>query len=295
MKGRWLPEKEGSEDEDSLEGSAEDVKAKDRVIPYVKDRRNILVHRWSEKLTLQQQVSLQFALERGIEVAFHLEDSELSSELLPHGDTKDRLLLVEAAEGGAGVLRRLVSDRSALHQVARAALDMLHVDPDTGEEHESACVRGCYRCLLSYGNQTSQEHIDRRLAVPLLQRLLTAELREDAAPHLPAQTDTARANEREALPAHASAAALARLLRRHGLRVPDQVDAVVHGVRVDLHYPQSASVVVVDDGRDTSALLFAGINVVHLPPEGDPFDVVTAHPSVFGVLERRLTPEGQPR
>ena len=60
--------------------------------------------RCDEKVAL----SLMFALERGIEATYELEDSELNSELLPPpGDVRDRMLFTEAAEGGAGVLRQL--------------------------------------------------------------------------------------------------------------------------------------------------------------------------------------------
>ena len=71
-----------------------------------------------------------FALERGIEATYELEDSELNSELLPPKDgPRDRMLFTEAAEGGAGVLRQLQSERFDLAGVAAAALEICHFDP----------------------------------------------------------------------------------------------------------------------------------------------------------------------
>ena len=73
-----------------------------------------------------------YALERGIEAAFQLEDSELDSELLP-GRTRDRrsrMLLIESAEGGAGVLRRLQAEPARLARAAPMALEIAHFDPE---------------------------------------------------------------------------------------------------------------------------------------------------------------------
>src|SRR5439155_17137524 len=141
-----------ADEDDDLEAGFEDVQRKALVTPYVEDRRNILVLRWPDKVTAEEATTLQFAIERGIEAVFQLEDSELSSELLPDAAERGRVLLVEAAEGGAGVLRRLQSEPDAMAKVAAEALRIIHIDPDTGDENDSACVRGCYRCLLSYGN-----------------------------------------------------------------------------------------------------------------------------------------------
>ncbi|NED53305.1 DUF1998 domain-containing protein, partial [Micromonospora aurantiaca] len=86
---------------------------------YVEDRRNILVAQLAQPLDEPVALSLMYALERGIEAAFELEDSELSSELLPPDDgPRDRMLFTEAAEGGAGVLRRMQSTPGALAEAA---------------------------------------------------------------------------------------------------------------------------------------------------------------------------------
>ena len=48
------------------------------------------------------------------------------------------LLLYESAEGGAGVLRRLLDDADAFAQVARPALGLCHFDPATGDDRRRA-------------------------------------------------------------------------------------------------------------------------------------------------------------
>jgi hypothetical protein len=108
-----------------------------------------------------------------MEVRFQLEEGELLVEPLPDRERRAGLLFYEAAEGGAGVLTRLVYEPDLLASVAREALRLMHFaisDDDTTPipsadsltDVEGACVRGCYRCLLSYFNQPDHEILDRR-------------------------------------------------------------------------------------------------------------------------------------
>jgi hypothetical protein len=53
------------------------VATKAKVIPYVDDTRNLLVLRLHEPVPVELATTLRYALERGIEAAFQLEDSEL--------------------------------------------------------------------------------------------------------------------------------------------------------------------------------------------------------------------------
>ena len=142
----------------------------------MEDRKNICVLRLAKAVPESTAVTLRYALERGIEAMFQLEDAELTSEELPDADGRGRMLLIESAEGGAGVLRRLHGEPGALADVARTALGIVHYDPATGADLGQAhgaterCERGCYDCLLSYTNQIFHSAIDRHSVVPLLLR-----------------------------------------------------------------------------------------------------------------------------
>ncbi len=307
VKGRWLSEVRGEQqsadsDDEGLEAAQQDVQAKARVIPYVKDRRNIVVLRWDRQLEENDAITLQYALERGMEINFQLEDSELSSELLPDADSRGRVLFVESAEGGAGVLRRLQAEPEALAHVARAALELIHVDPVTGEDTGDACIRGCYRCLLSYGNQTVHERIDRRVAIPVLRRLAEAITTPDAArpdqsvvdmPIPP--TDPGHASEGpHDRPLQGRPSELEAWLRAAGLRLPSANNATLDGVAVELAYHQVSprAAIVFEDHyheRDTSSLAFAGYNVVTVSPEDDLWDVILRNPAIFGTPTTKPT------
>jgi hypothetical protein len=89
-------------------------------------------------------------------------------------------VLLQAAEGGAGVLDASPPRASQLRIVARKALELLHFNPDTGEDLHRAeyaredCAQACYDCLLSYSNQWDHQHLDRHTVTGLLQRLMRA-------------------------------------------------------------------------------------------------------------------------
>ena len=138
-----------------------------RVIPYVEDTRNVLLIEPTSPLDLTGMATLMSALKNAVQLAYQLEDSELAAEMLPDSREPRQILFYEASEGGAGVLQDLVFRSGALGEVARAALGLLHFDPVTGEDQGHAphaserCEAGCYDCLMTYGNQTFHNLLDR--------------------------------------------------------------------------------------------------------------------------------------
>ena len=146
-----------------------------RIVPYVEDRRNVLIVRPLEELDIKTMATLQYALKRGIEAVYQLEESELMAEPLPKADLRRSILFYESAEGGAGVLTRIATEPDALARVASEALSIMHFHrPETGDwvrEHlqdeldqdgRPICEAGCYKCLLSYYNQPDHTNIDRQ-------------------------------------------------------------------------------------------------------------------------------------
>ena len=233
--GRWAKEAD-------LEKHAAEEARIERVIPHVEDHRNALLLHLDPAVPPEQRMALMYALKRAIEAVFQLESDELAVEPLPArtGDHAwSRLLFFEAAEGGAGVLRRVATEDGQLAVVARKALELLHFDPDTGEDRHKAeharedCAQACYDCLLSYANQWDHQHLDRHSVTGLLQRLTRATVAvgaggEERSEQLARLTQHSNSLERRFLD----------LLEKHGYRLPDEAQRLVDGyyVRPDFAY-----------------------------------------------------------
>ena len=208
--------------------------------------------------------TLQYALKRGIEALYQLEESELVAEPLPNRDNRQSILFFEAAEGGAGVLTRLATEPHALAAVAAEALEIMHFErPVQGQgwtqktlveeldEHgKPLCEAGCYRCLLSYYNQPDHPHIDRKdalakgLVLDILCRLTTAKLSLGTQGRAPEQ------HSAELARMSTSSLELAWLtyVESHGHRKPDRAQHTLESVHAcaDFFYDDLQLVVFID-------------------------------------------------
>ncbi|RTI02129.1 DEAD/DEAH box helicase [Thermus scotoductus] len=218
--------------------------------------------------------SLAYALKRGLEAYFQVEESELGVELVGSGEDR-AFLFLEEAEGGLGVLRRLLEDPTLLPHVAVEALRVLHFRD--GEDAKPDCVRACYECLLSYSNQTVAHLLNRHavkdLLLDLAQAQLTVEKPEAQDEHLQRLLASCQSElERRFL----------RFLFERGLRLPDEAQyriAEAHTVADFLYRPNV--VVFVDgphhegerqrriDARQREELFELGYHVLVVPHDGD--------------------------
>ncbi len=191
--GRWV----GDPDQDG--DDAPDGPIVQRVVPIVQDQKNAALFRPAgDGLSEVAMATLQHALTRGLDLVYQLEESELLSEPTPTRESRRAILSLEASEGGAGVLSRLISEPGSFARVAREALELMHYSNLDEAIHSAdashlkpvedvACVKGCYRCLLSYFNQPDHDLIDRTNedVLRLLLRLARSEVHSVEAPRQP--------------------------------------------------------------------------------------------------------------
>jgi very-short-patch-repair endonuclease len=297
--GRWMSESALDQGDDPLP-DADRAQRAQRVIPYVEDRRNCLIIEPAAPLGDALNASLTAALKAGVQAAFQLEDDELAAEPLPTEDDRRSILLYEAAEGGAGVLRRLALEGDALAKVAREALEVCHFDPDTGEDLRRApgarqdCEAACYDCLMSYRNQRDHRLLDRQA---ILSTLLA--LRDAAVATSPGGRP--RSAELERLKA-ACDSDLERewldMVAEHEAGLPTHAQKLIEScaARADFLYGPSYTIIWVDGpdhdtdqqrGRDAEIdACLADLGYTSLRFRHDEQDawigILRAHPSTFG-------------
>jgi ATP-dependent helicase YprA (DUF1998 family) len=281
-------------EEDSSDPMSERVR---RVIPYVEDTRNCLLLESLIEMEDEELISLQYALKRAIEAIYQLEGNELACEIL--GEEGSRVLLFyEAAEGGAGVLRRLVDEPRALSIVARKALEICHFDPNTGDDMRRApratedCEAACYDCLLSYSNQRMHPQLDRQLIRNTLIALTEADIqssptsanRDDHGQRLLNLCDSDL--ERDWI----------AFLEANGYRLPDDGQILFEdcNTRPDFVYRDSYTVVYVDgshhdypnrqarDAQQADCMEDEGYTVIRFGYRDDWQEIVARYPHVFG-------------
>jgi very-short-patch-repair endonuclease len=241
--------------------------------------------------------TLQAALKHAIQAEFQLEDDELAAEPLPDEQTRRTLLFYESTEGGAGVLRRIVDEPDALARVARAAIALCHVDPDSGAElppepGREHCEAACYQCLLSYRNQPDHHLLDRQLVISLLQEWRHAVVHS-------AQGDRTPDEERDALTLEADSElerAFIAYLDERGLRKPSRAGVLIAdaGTRPDFLYDEDNVAVYVDgppheypdrqrrDAEITVRLKDLGWTVIRFGHRDDWAQIVDSFKWVFG-------------
>jgi hypothetical protein len=220
----------------------------------VHDTRNVLLVQPIAAIAADAEAitSLQYALQRGIEAAFQLEGQELSSEALGAG-ARRRILFWEAAEGGAGVLRRLVEEPDALALVARTALAICHFDAAgdaATDAHE--CARACYRCLLSYSNQPFHAAINRHSIRAILEELAQSQVTQKGQRSIAGAVQDSAAEPNVAL--GPAGRRVLDFIRAHGGREPDAILPELFGHRPHLRYGDAAFILCPEPGESITAM-----------------------------------------
>lgn len=237
------------------------------------------------------QLTLRIALKRGIEEAFQLEEGELIAEHIGTG-THQAILLYEASEGGAGVLRRLIEEPDSIAQIARSALTICHFDEE-GNDLNPTCYAACHECLLSFENQHEALLVNRHhIRTPLLhlahsrvELRVKQRTRSEQLAWLHSLTDPRSELERRLL----------TVLDKGGYRLPDDAQRRITRPSCVPDFFYKPNVCIFCDGavhdepiqaaRDRALrdeLIRSGYRVIVIRHDDDIEQVIRRYPEIFG-------------
>jgi very-short-patch-repair endonuclease len=269
-----------------------------RVIPFVEDTRNCLLLEPASKLDDRVAVSLLSAFKRATQAQYQLEDNELAAEVLPSIGEPVQLLFYESAEGGAGVLKRLLQGSRALAEVAKKALEICHFDPETGEDLRRAptaredCEAACYDCLMNYYNQRFHSLLDRQLIRHLLLDYARAQVQSSPV----AATRREHLEQLKRLAGSELEGRWLHFLEERQHRLPSKAQALIEScqTRPDFLYEEYQTAVYIDgpphdfperqerDKLQTECLEDLGYTVIRFGHASDWEAIIARYPHVFG-------------
>ncbi|SEQ03180.1 protein of unknown function [Hyunsoonleella jejuensis] len=170
--GKWLTQRDIDTNQETLDNKKD-------VMIFVRDTADTLYIQPLANLGLtpEQVITLSYALKRGIESFFQVEESEIGVNVLGNLDNPN-ILIYEAAEGSLGILSQLIQEPEKLNQLFEDSYRNLHFNPETREETEVGenLPRASYEDLLSYYNQRHHEILDRYSIKEVLEQLMDCDL-----------------------------------------------------------------------------------------------------------------------
>lgn len=169
--GKWVTKKE-LESQDILENKKD-------VMVFVRDTADTLYLQPLSNMNIsaEQTISLSYALKRGIEKLFQVEENEVGVRVMGNRE-KPNVLIYEASEGSLGILSQLIQEPAKLKELFMESYKCMHFDPLTKTETElgEKLPKASYEDLLSYYNQRDHDILDRHSIKEVLEELMECDL-----------------------------------------------------------------------------------------------------------------------
>ena len=165
--GKWLTQKD-LENQETMDNKKD-------VLVFVRDSADTLYIQPLSSLILtpDQVTSLSYAIKRGIELLFQVEENEIGVRVMGTKE-KPNILIYEASEGSLGILSQLIQEPVRMKELFTESYRCMHFDPATKQETDlgRSLPKASYQDLLSYYNQRDHDILDRRHIKEALEQLM---------------------------------------------------------------------------------------------------------------------------
>jgi superfamily II DNA/RNA helicase/very-short-patch-repair endonuclease len=143
------------------------------IMLYTYDTSDVLYIQPIKSLGLTEEgvVTMQYALEKAIELLYNIEPVEIDAKLMGSDEYKN-IMLYESAEGSIGVLKDIARNPAKLREIFLKAYEICGYDYAKKEDLFPTRPKASYDDLLSYYNQMDHTKIDRHSIVKSLELLI---------------------------------------------------------------------------------------------------------------------------
>jgi superfamily II DNA/RNA helicase/very-short-patch-repair endonuclease len=145
------------------------------IMLYTYDTSDILYIQPIKSLGLTEEgvITMQYALEKAIELLYNIEPVEIDARLMGSEENKN-IMLYESAEGSIGVLKDVARNPIKLREIFLKAYEICGYDSVTKEDKFPTRPKASYDDLLSYYNQMDHININRHSIIKALELLIVS-------------------------------------------------------------------------------------------------------------------------
>lgn len=145
------------------------------VMLYTYDTSDVLYVQPVKSLALSESgvITMQYALQKAIELYYNIEPVEVAAILMGKGENKN-IMIYESAEGSIGVLKDIARNPVKLRELFLKAYDICGYDYVTKKDKFPDRPKASYEDLLSYYNQKDHPIIDRHSIISALELLISS-------------------------------------------------------------------------------------------------------------------------
>lgn len=261
------------------------------IMLYTYDTSDILYVQPIKSLGLTEVgvITMQYALEKAIELYYNIEAVEIDARLMGSNEFKN-IMLYESAEGSIGVLKDIARNPAKLRELFLKAYDICGYDFNTKEDKFPLRPKASYDDLLSYYNQMDHIKINRHSIVKALELLIASNPDDTVGGSYEEKYEELKSGLHHRSPGEKE---LLDYLYENGYRLPDFTNHNMekYYVQPDFVYENEKALIFVDGGIHKKALTKADDDRKRKTLELAGFDVLVwdyTSEQVSSFVSRRL-------